>query len=209
MKCFQIITESDARVLEHGSTVTLGQGGLITPLAADTLRDRRVTVVRESGDADATGLAPVGLVRVVAIGSDQDGVALKQFLLRHLRAFGFAVHDVGGDVDERAEYPDSAAAVARQVARREADAGIVIDDSGLGSAIAANKVRGVRAAVCLTTTQARYARQRYGAHVVALGTSLVEAQDACEIVDLFLRTGMRDPRDVRLLLKIRNLETEF
>ena len=84
MKRFQILTEADARVLDHGSSVVLVRGGQVTPLAADTLRARRVTVIRESGDADSVALAPVSEIRVIAIGSDHNGVALKQFLRQGL-----------------------------------------------------------------------------------------------------------------------------
>ena len=81
-----------------------------------------------------------------------------------------------------ADYPDVAAAVARPVARGEAEAGIVIDGAGLGSAIAANKVRGIRAAMCATPTLARYAREHNGANVLALGATLVSPDEALAIV---------------------------
>ncbi len=169
MKRFQMITEADARVLDYGSTVTLVAGGHVTPLAQDTLRARRITIVSESGDPDAADLAPRADVRIVAIATDHTGVALKSAIRQHLRGRGLAVHDLGTDTSEPVDYPDVAAMVARQVARGEADAGIVIDGAGLGSTIAANKIRGVRAAMCLTQTLARYARQHNGANVLALG----------------------------------------
>ena len=206
MKRFQMITEADARVLEQGSTVTLVAGGHITPLAQDTLRARRIAVVREGIDADAASLAPRADVRTVAIGSDHTGLALKTAIRQHLRSRGLAAHDVGTDTPEPVDYPDIAAAVARKVARGEADAGIVIDGAGLGSAIAANKVRGVRAAMCLTLTLARYAREHNGANVLALGATLVTPAEALEIVDVFVATPMREARYVRRLSKIRDLE---
>ena len=127
MKRFDLITEADARVLDHGSTVELTAGGHVTPLARDTLAARRVTVVA-AGSTDATlppDLAPVSDVRRVAIGSDHSGVALKKALVGHLRGKGLAVTDLGTDSAEPVDYPDIAAAVARAVARGEADAGIV------------------------------------------------------------------------------------
>ena len=105
------------------------------------------------------------------------------------------------------DYPDTAAAAAVQVARGEADAAIVIDGAGLGSTIAANKVAGVRAAMCLNETLARYARQHNGANVLALGATLVTRDEALAIVDTFLDTPMREPRYIRRLAKIRDLET--
>jgi len=209
---YTLITEADARVLPIGSTVELAEGGHVTPLARDTLRERRVTVVT-LGTYDAAlpaDLAPVSPVTRVAIGSDHTGVTLKAALVGHLRGQGLAVDDLGVDrADRPADYPDIAAAVARAVARGQADAGIVIDGSGVGSAIAANKVRGVRAAAAADERTARYAREHNGANVLALGSTIVTDEDeARRIVDTWLRTPMREPRYIRRLLKIRRLEEE-
>jgi ribose 5-phosphate isomerase B len=206
MKRFQMITEADARVLEYGSTVTLLAGGHVTPLAQDTLTARRITIVREGADVDAAALAPAADVRTIAIGSDHTGVALKGAIRQHLRGRGLAVHDLGTDTSEPVDYPDVAASVARQVARGEADAGIAIDGAGLGSTIAANKIRGVRAAMCLNQTLARYARQHNGANVLALGATLLTPPEALAIVDVFVDTPMREARYIRRLAKIRELE---
>ncbi|MEW6321554.1 MAG: RpiB/LacA/LacB family sugar-phosphate isomerase [Acidobacteriota bacterium] len=206
MKRYDIITESDARSIEPGSVVELAPGGHVTPLAADTLRARRVTVQAPVADADAASLAPVADVRRVAIGSDHAGVALKAVLRDDLRGRGLQVLDVGTDGSEPVDYPDIAAQVARLVARREVDAGIVIDGAGLGSAIAANKIDGVRAAMCSDRTLARYAREHNGANVLALGASLVSAEEARAIVQTWLATPTREPRYLRRLAKIRALE---
>ena len=209
MKRFDIITESDARVLDIGSTVELAPGGVVTPLARDTLSARRVTVVA-TGATDPqlpADLAPVADVRRVVIGSDHSGVALKRSLVQHLRGRGLAVTDVGTDGTDPVDYPDIAAAVGLAVARKEADAGIVIDGAGIGSAIAANKIRGIRAAMCLDETTARYSREHNGANVLALGSSLLPGTDAAiRIVDLWLGTAMREARYIRRLIKIRRLE---
>jgi ribose 5-phosphate isomerase B len=209
MKRFDIITETDARMLDVGSTVELAPGGIVTPLARDTLAARRVTVVA-AGVNDPQlppDLAPVADVRRVVIGSDHSGVALKRALVQHLRGRGLAVHDVGTDSADPVDYPDVAAAVGLAVARKEADAGIVIDGAGIGSAMAANKIRGVRAAMCLDETTARYSREHNGANVLALGASLLPGTDAAaRIVDLWLGTAMREARYIRRLMKIRQLE---
>jgi ribose 5-phosphate isomerase B len=209
MKRFDIITEADARVLDAGSTVELAAGGIVTPLARDTLTARRVTVIA-AGSADPTlpaDLAPVSDVRRVAIGNDHTGLALKKALVQHLRGRGLAVVDVGTDKTDAVDYPDIAEAVALQVARREVDAGIVIDGAGIGSAIAANKIRGIRAAMCTDETIARYSREHNGSNVMTLGSSLVPNTEAAQrIVDVWLGTAMREPRYIRRLLKIRRLE---
>jgi ribose 5-phosphate isomerase B len=206
MKRFQMITEADARVLDYGTTVVLVAGGHVTPLAQDTLKARRVSVIREGHDGDLDSLAPKAEIRTVAIAGDHTAVALKKRILEHLRSRGVAVHDLGTHTSEPVDYPDTAAAVAVQVSRGEADAGIVIDGAGLGSTIAANKVNGVRAAMCLNQTLARYARQHNGANVLALGATLLTAEEALPVVDTFVDTPMREPRYIRRLAKIRDLE---
>jgi ribose 5-phosphate isomerase B len=206
MKKFEMITEADARVLARGETVELMRGGHITPLAADTLKERRITVVREGqvSAADAA-LAPPD-VRTVAIASDHGGVALRKTLVTFLRSRGLAVHDLGTDGPDPVDYPDTAAAVARVVARGEADAGIAIDGAGIGSAIAANKIDGIRAVMATTETIARYSREHNGANVLTLGASLVTADEARAIVVTFVTTPMREARYIRRLAKIRALE---
>jgi ribose 5-phosphate isomerase B len=207
VKRFQIITEADARLLEHGTSVVLARGGHVTPLALDTLRERRISVVRESmADEDEHRLVPVSPVRTVAIAGDHSSLALKGALVAHLRGRGVAVLDLGTNSSEPVDYPDTAACAARVVSTGEADAAIVIDGAGLGSAIAANKVVGARAAMCLNHTLARYAREHNGANVLALGATLVSVEDAKSIVDTFLDTPMREPRYIRRLAKIRDLE---
>ena len=206
MKRFQMITEADARALDYGSTVVLVAGGHVTPLAQDTLKARRISIVRDGQDVDAESLAPKADIRTVAIASDHSGVALKNAILQHLRGRGIAVHDLGTNTSEPVDYPDTAGAAAVQVSRGEADAAIVIDGAGLGSTIAANKVNGVRAAMCLNQTLARYAREHNGANVLALGATLITTEEALNIVETFISTPMREARYIRRLAKIRNLE---
>lgn len=206
MKSYDIITEADARVLEPGSTVALNRGGHVTPLAADTLRTRRITVLSDVPTSEDAALAPAMPVARLAIGSDHTGVALKAALRDDLRSKGLSVVDIGTDGPDAVDYPDIAAAVARLVARREVDAGIVIDGAGLGSAIAANKIDGIRAVMCPDRTIARYAREHNGANVLTLGASLLTPESARAIVETFLGTGIGEARYLRRLAKIRRLE---
>jgi ribose 5-phosphate isomerase B len=209
VKRFEIITEADARTIDLGATVELAKGGHITPLAKDTLAARRVTVIA-AGTSDPTlpdGLAPVSEIRRVAIGNDHTGIPMKKALVQHLRARGLAVTDLGTDTTESVDYPDIAGAVARTVARGEADAGIVIDGAGIGSCIAANKIRGIRAVMCPDETIARYSREHNGANVMTLGSTLLPGPEAAiRIVEVWLGTPMREARYIRRLLKIRRLE---
>jgi ribose 5-phosphate isomerase B len=206
MKTFEIITEADARALEPGSTVTLKTGGHVTPLAADTLQARRITVLRGVAEASLDGLAPVADIKSIAIGSDHSGVALKAALRDHLRTRGLSVLDIGTEGPDPVDYPDIAAQVARLVARHEVHAGIAIDGAGIGSCIAANKIDGARAAMCTDKTLARYSREHNGANVLALGATLVSVEDAKAIVETWLATPMSEARYIRRLAKVRALE---
>jgi ribose 5-phosphate isomerase B len=207
MRRFDIITEADARVLPRGETVKVSRRGHVTPLAADTLRERHVTVLREGQvSADDADLAPAADVRTVAIASDHTGVAMRRALVAWLRGRALAVVDLGVDGAEPVDYPDVAASVAESVAAGEAQAGLVIDGAGIGSAMAANKVPGIRAAMATTPTIARYSREHNGANVLTLGATLLTEDEAKEIVATWLSTPMREPRHIRRLRKIRDLE---
>jgi ribose 5-phosphate isomerase B len=207
VKRFDIITESDARVLARGDTVTLVKGGHITPLAQDTLRERGVTLVHEGrASSDEAALVPRADIRTIALASDHTGVKLRRELVTFLRGRGLAVQDLGTDGSDPVDYPDVAASVADLVARGDVDAGIVIDGAGIGSAIAANKIRGIRAVMADSETLARYAREHNGANVLTLGATLVSPDEARAIVTTWLTTPMREPRYIRRLAKIRDLE---
>ena len=205
-----MVTEADARTIEFGSTIVLVSGGHITPLALDTLRERRIAVVRDGADPESdpevAALAPPAQVGTVAVAGDHTSLLLKARLVQHLRGRGIAAHDLGTRTSEPVDYPDTAAAAAAVVQRGEADAAVVIDGAGLGSTIAANKLPGIRAAMCLNPTLARYARQHNGANVLALGSTLVTPEEAIAILDTFLDTPMREARYIRRLAKIRDLE---
>src|SRR5262245_50276391 len=209
MKKFEIITEADARVLERGETVMLARRGHITPLAKDTLRERRVAVVHEGQTSpEESSLAPQADIRIVAVGSDHVGVNMRQMMVGWLRGRELTVLDLGTNGTEPVDYPDVAADVARTVARGEADAGIVLDGAGIGSAIAANKIDGIRAATAQSETIARYSREHNGANVLTLGATLLTPDEARAIVTTWLTTPMREPRYIRRLAKIRDLERE-
>jgi ribose 5-phosphate isomerase B len=164
-------------------------------------------VVRDGRTApDDRTLAPAADIRRVAIASDHTGVALRRDVTAFLRSRGLAVDDLGTDGTEPVDYPDVAASVADLVARGDADGGIVIDGAGIGSAIAANKVKGVRAVMAPNQTIARYAREHNGANVLTLGATLVSPEEARAIVTTWLTTPMREPRYIARLAKIRDLE---
>lgn len=125
---------------------------------------------------------------VVALGADHGGVALKTAIAEHLKKAGYPITDVGTSSTDPVDYPLFAVNVARQVAQKKAAFGIMIDGAGIGSCMAANKIAGVRAAMCYDVTTATNAREHNGANVLTLGGGLIGSRLALAIVDTFLAT---------------------
>lgn len=147
----------------------------------------------------------------IAIGADHAGYELKQHLIDRLRSLGHEVSDLGTDSTESCDYPPYCAAVGRAVRDGAADMGIVLGGSGQGEQLAANKVHGVRAALCNDLYTARMARSHNDANVLSMGARVVGEGLAEEIVDLFLATpfeGGRHQRRVDLLMAIEQEEAE-
>jgi ribose 5-phosphate isomerase B len=146
--------------------------------------------------------------KCVAIGCDHGGVALKEVLKRALtEELGWKVHDCGThSAAEAVDYPDFAAAVGREVAAGRAVRGIVIDAAGIGSTMAANKIPGVRCALCHDDATVRNAREHNDANVLALGAKVVHRGAATRMVRLFLETEFAGGRHDRRVRKIMALE---
>lgn len=145
----------------------------------------------------------------IALGSDHAGYELKQHLTERLAAQGHELIDHGTDSTESVDYPAFCAAAARSVRDGEADVGIVFGGSGQGEQLAANKVRGARAALCNCLYTARLAREHNDANVLAIGARVVGVGLAEEIVDLFLSTPFEGGRHQRRVDQITALEEEF
>lgn len=144
----------------------------------------------------------------VAVAADHAGFRLKAVVADHLRAAGVTVVDLGTHSEEPVDYPPICAGCARAVVRGEADLGIVIGGSGQGEALAANKVRGARAALCHDEYTARFARRHNDANVLSLGARLVATELALDIVDVFLATGFDGGRHQRRIEEITRIEDE-
>lgn len=142
----------------------------------------------------------------IAIGADHAGYPLKAHLVGYLEAKGYDVDDVGTSSNEPVDYPPYCAAVGRRVADERADVGIVTGGSGQGEQLAANKVRGVRAALCNDLYTARMARGHNDANVLSLGARIVATGLAEEIVDLFLATPFDGGRHQRRVDQVMALE---
>ncbi len=147
--------------------------------------------------------------KTVAIGADHGGFALKAILAKHLADKGFGVTDCGTNGPDAVDYPDFAHVVARLVANGACASGIVIDGAGIGSAIAANKVPGVRAANAHDTSMARNAREHNYANVLTLGARMIGEGLALEIVDTFLATPWGAERHGRRVARITGIEQRY
>ena len=156
--------------------------------------------------SEAPGPAAGGRERV-AIGADHGGYALKEVLKRFIaEELDWEVHDCGNHSGEAVDYPDYAAAVARTVASGECGRGIVVDAAGIGSTMAANKIPGVRCALCHDDATVRNAREHNDANVLALGARVVNRGLATRMVRLFLATPFGGGRHERRVQKIMALE---
>jgi ribose 5-phosphate isomerase B len=142
----------------------------------------------------------------VAIGADHGGYELKQQIAGYLREWGYTVLDQGTDGTSPVDYPDFAEAVANRVARGDAWRGIVIDAAGVGSAIAANKVPGARAAACYDRLTARNSREHNDANILSLGARMISAETTREIVAVWLETPFGGGRHAKRVDKIRAIE---
>ncbi|OGO09999.1 MAG: ribose 5-phosphate isomerase B [Chloroflexi bacterium RBG_13_68_17] len=142
----------------------------------------------------------------IAIGADWVGFEMKQGLAEHIRGLGHSVLDLGADSSEPNDYPDYAEKVGLAVAGGQADLGILVCGTGIGMSIAANKVKGIRAALCHDAFTAARARGHNNANVLALGAWVVSLPHARELIEIFLGSpydaGRHEPR----LAKIRQLE---
>ncbi len=144
----------------------------------------------------------------IALGADHAGYALKADVASHLSRGGHDVIDFGTSSETPVDYPPVCAAVARAVVGRRADFGIVMGGTGQGEQIAANKVRGVRAAVCHDHFTARLAREHNDANVLSLGGRILAAPLACSIVDTFLSATFEGGRHARRIEQIADIERE-
>lgn len=142
----------------------------------------------------------------VALAADHRGVHLKKKLLEALSALGYELQDLGVHSEEPSDYPDVAFPLAEKVARGEFDRGILICMSGTGMAICANKVRGIRAAICDSVEQARFSREHNDANVLILGSKYVAEENALEIAHLWLKTPFEGGRHTGRVQKILDFE---
>jgi ribose 5-phosphate isomerase B len=207
------VTEADVLAVPAGGTLSLPAAAMITPLARDTARERGVELVPELETPPETSLSPgpgrPRAVQTVALGADHGGYAMKEDLKVYLAELGYEVVDCGTSSTAAVDYPDLAYAVAKLVADGRAWRGIVVDGAGIGSCMAANKVPGVRAALCYDHATAVNSREHNNANVLTLGGMLLGRNLARDIVRTWLETDFGGGRHARRVDKITQIERRF
>jgi ribose 5-phosphate isomerase B len=142
----------------------------------------------------------------IAVGSDHAGFHARQTVMATLRELGVEVQDLGTETETSCDYPDYAVQVAQRVARKEADFGVLCCGTGIGMSIAANKVAGIRAAVCHNDFTCEMARRHNDANVLCLGGRVVDDPTIAALVRLFLRTPFEGGRHLRRVKEIADLD---
>ena len=198
-----VITETDVHGLEEGARLRIAEGARLTPLAADIVRERRIELVRRAPRRGSRE------TKMIAVGADHGGYPMKEELKNFLAELGHRVRDFGTHSTDAVDYPDLAHAVARAVADREADLGIIIDGAGVGSAMTANKVPGVRAAACYSVKVARNSREHNDANVLTLGSGVITSAEMREIVRAWLTTEISEERHRKRVAKIVAVERQY
>jgi ribose 5-phosphate isomerase B len=177
------------------------------PITEDEIR-RLVSVVVDEAMAVKGPESPSDAA-TIAVGADHGGYAMKETIIEHLRGQGLSVHDCGCTSTDAVDYPDFAHAVANLVGTGVCRWGIIVDGAGIGSCMAANKVPGVRAALCYDLSSARNSREHNHANVLTLGAGLIGAGLACQIVDEWLATPWGPDRHARRVAKITDIEKRY
>jgi ribose 5-phosphate isomerase B len=202
MKSNRIVTADDLGALAPGSEVHLPAGARLTALADDLVRARGLRVVFADVPAGTDAL-------VVAVASDHGGFRMKEDVKALLGELGRLVLDLGTSSEDPVDYPDFAHAAASAVSSGRADLGIVVDGAGMGSAMTANKVPGVRAAACYSAAQARNSREHNDANVLTLGSRMITTELMREIVTVWLASSISEERHRQRVDKIVAVERKY
>lgn len=216
----KLVTEADLQGVAVGSEIVVPANALITPLARDLARERNLTLIQEGGaPAPSVSTLPaeqpqpsqpaVSPDKTVALGADHGGFLMKEDLKKYLQELGYTVLDCGAHSTQPVDYPDFAYAVARLVAEGRAARGIMVDGAGIGSCMAANKVPGIRAAMCYDLSTAVNSREHNDANVLTLGGGLLGTNLARQIVKTWLSTDFGGGRHAGRVNKIMAIETRY
>lgn len=204
--CLDFVNEKV--ILDKGekAVISITPKAIITPLARDLAEQQGISFNVVSG-IPVAGLENV-TPQTVVIGTDHGGFSLKETLKKEMSDWGYTVLDVGTYTPDPVDYPDFACAVASIVAAGHCKKGIIIDGAGIGSAIVANKICGIRAAHCCNTFEVKNSREHNNANVLALGARVIGVGLAIEMVRTWLETPFAGGRHQRRVDKITEVEKQ-
>jgi ribose 5-phosphate isomerase B len=197
-----VITELDVRQAVSGDIIRIDDNARLTPLAEDLVRERGIQLERVRRRIASRR-------HRVALGADHGGFEMKEDLKRLLADLGHDHQDFGCSSTDAVDYPDYAHLVARAVAKGTCDLGIMIDGAGIGSCMVANKVPGVRAAMCYDEATAKNSREHNGANVLTLGGKMISNELMQKIVTVWLATELTEDRHRRRVAKIDAVGEEY
>jgi len=197
-----VITEDDLRGVPDGGRVKIAPDAIITPLARDLAAQHSIELVRAPRSRRKDR-------RPIAVGADHGGFEMKERLKEYLSQLGYSFQDFGTHSTSAVDYPDYAHLVARAVSSGQYWRGIIIDGAGIGSCMVANKVPGVRAAMCYDVATARNSREHNDANVLTLGGKMIDEARAKEIVKVWLETDVGEERHRQRVAKIMAIEKQY
>ncbi len=207
MNPLKVLTRQDILHVERGGRVEVAARAIITDSAREEAQARGVTIVILPRDAMPSLASPE---RSIALGADHGGYSMKELVKKFLQEeLHFEVKDFGTHDSEAVDYPDFAYLVAQAVAKGECRWGIMIDGAGIGSAMAANKVPGIRAALCYDKATARNSREHNDANVLTLGGKLHSFDQIRDTVSTWLHTAFGGGRHQKRVDKIMEIERRF
>jgi len=195
-----------AREIPASGELRVAAGTIVTPSARDLALERGVKII-EVAPEQLLAVAPPE--KTVALGADHGGFRMKELLKPVLAELGFEVRDCGVAEETPADYPDIALKVAELVAGGKAARGVIIDGAGIGSAMAANKVPGIRAALCYDKSTARSSREHNDSNVLTLGGRLLTATQAEEVLRTWMATPFGGGRHAARVRKITEIEKRY
>jgi ribose 5-phosphate isomerase B len=204
----KLITEDDIKkIIKSGANeILIENGSVLTPLAIDRIRNAGLKIIK---DPLSVSITTANSQIKIAIGADHTGVKLKKIISEILNQKGYDLFDVGTFTEDAVDYPDIAYSVANRVMIGEVDFGILIDATGIPSAITANKLPGIRAATCYNEYSARSSREHNNSNVLAIGAKSIGEEVAKSIVEVWLNSKFLGDRHQKRLDKLSVIEEKY
>jgi ribose 5-phosphate isomerase B len=204
----KLITEDQVKnIIKSGAhEIIVEDGSVLTPLAIDRIKSAGLKIIK---DPSFISNSFTNSQIKIAIGADHTGVKLKKVISEILKQKGYNLFDVGAFTEDAVDYPDIAYTVANRVMIGEVDLGIIIDATGIPSAITANKLPGIRAATCYNEFTARSSREHNNANILVIGARAIGEETAKSIVEVWLNSKFLGDRHQKRLDKLSLIEEKY